>query len=442
MLALPPAGWPKMPQALIQAGIFVGLILSVIGLALTVIGFLPDLHTRPIPILFILSGLSFVVIGIAWLVLIKPSYNDNGTSKSETSAPPVALQTVEELFKSDFVGRNIARNNQYANIEGPDPVSGLQVTRAQVPVAYILDLNAGSHYVAFYIPKDQDDYQIGQWISANYKRLVTQWFAGVKITGKALGDSKAPGATKFSGRIYIYHEDPLSPQALGRLTSKFAKSGADVTFRSTDYTVARYAETMLLASKVTEPTAAANEDGEPAKRIVVDCQPSDLPSRLPVSGVLNSLIVPPKPLSGGSQGMGGAYGPPGSPLKWPEGQGLIYRCSIQNLAAEPLIGLSIKLELIIAPAGHSTFGPGSKFYGEEVKTVATEILIDRIDSGKDQAFVFYVMNYSNKSAQFVFPDSASSKSLTKPGKRTASAVIYSQPVPIHLPPSKVYPEQQ
>jgi hypothetical protein len=64
------------------------------------------------------------------------------------------------------------------------------------------------------------------------------------VKQKTPGDSGTidTADTKFSGRVYVYHETYLSPEDTVALTQLYKDAGLSAIFRSTDYLAVRKLE--------------------------------------------------------------------------------------------------------------------------------------------------------------------------------------------------------
>jgi hypothetical protein len=128
--------------------------------------------------------------------------------------------TLRGLFETgDFTNIVKARSDVLLTLE-----DGAAIT---VEEQLYLDLDAKSKYLGFYIPMGrlsaQDTYDICAHLADNYKSIF-EMIPNPPLT--------------FTGRVFIYHEFPLSIEALGDLTRLYRSKGLDVKFRGIeDYLV-------------------------------------------------------------------------------------------------------------------------------------------------------------------------------------------------------------
>jgi hypothetical protein len=91
VLALPPPWWLKMPPKLVHAGVFCGLVLTLIGAAILTAGVWPNLPTAKTgPIILLVLGAMFLIAGGCWLRF--------GTFSNETTPNiPISISLIDSV---------------------------------------------------------------------------------------------------------------------------------------------------------------------------------------------------------------------------------------------------------------------------------------------------------------------------------------------------------
>lgn len=151
-----------------------------------------------------------------------------------------------DLFKTDF-----AENGGLTDV-GMD----LQVGTETVHVGrrLITDFNSKSEFAAFYVPATEHEAAVCMALADIAKPFVANFASKLDITS---GDSENVTSIHdlaFSGRVFIYHEWPLTNLEKAEIIQKFARNGLDVQFRGIEY----------LAPKLKAPIAGRQPAGSPA----------------------------------------------------------------------------------------------------------------------------------------------------------------------------------
>jgi hypothetical protein len=94
----------------------------------------------------------------------------------------------------------------------------------------------------FYVPRTLEFMKVLLQISKDYARLMEEPFAKTRYMVRAVGQTEdvAERAMKFSGRVFVYHENSLTIQQAAEVDRAFSETGAKVELRSSDYQWARY----------------------------------------------------------------------------------------------------------------------------------------------------------------------------------------------------------
>jgi hypothetical protein len=181
--------------------------------------------------LMVVAGILFFVGLVAFL---QQNVNPPETpGKTATAGPAQAPLTLQSLFTNDF----------------PDTSRyeiGVQLTLAnghtlEIQAKRFIHFASRSKFMGFYVPPSPDTYAICEYLTDGYKESLQHMDSTFKVNGQVLGESGRTSSDDliFSNRIFIYHEDYLSPEQVGSLIGAYRAKGLDVKFRSQEYVVNR-----------------------------------------------------------------------------------------------------------------------------------------------------------------------------------------------------------
>jgi hypothetical protein len=125
------------------------------------------------------------------------------------------------------------------------------------------DFLSNSIFVAIYVPSMPNSYMAASAlvgiIPTLLKTLEQRYWVGLKIPG----DSAETWSNnmKFSGRVFLYHEDDFSLTQLANLETRFNSIGESVEFRGQDYRVLHWNEKRAIRNKFCAPGFKINAQG-------------------------------------------------------------------------------------------------------------------------------------------------------------------------------------
>jgi hypothetical protein len=99
------------------------------------------------------------------------------------------------------------------------------------------DFNANTFYFAIYIPHSPYTMDICAYIANTFQRSILQQFSWVETSSRIPGDSATMSELEmvFTGRVYLYVKDDLSPEQIGQLHSIYKQNQLYMEFRGTEY---------------------------------------------------------------------------------------------------------------------------------------------------------------------------------------------------------------
>jgi hypothetical protein len=148
-----------------------------------------------------------------------------------------------------------------------------------------------------------------------------------------------------------------------------------------------------------ESPSAKEVSKAPNPRISVDCHQEVLPKTVPANESLQVLWLFPTPVENGGGGMVTQFNTSGQPWKWPIDDPMkavfitAYRCEITNYGNDPLFDLQMALDLIFYEAIPVPGQKDAKGQGKIKLHREWNVLIQKIDSGRENSFKFYILNH-------------------------------------------------
>jgi hypothetical protein len=117
MVALPPPWWPKMPSAAVHFGVLGGLVLTLIGAGLVVLGAMPNMPVPKVgPILLGSAGVLLFLIAVGWYVF----GSDAQTAPDHNTAPQADFRLA--VYSRMVAERAIGHRNDGTEVFTPNPV--------------------------------------------------------------------------------------------------------------------------------------------------------------------------------------------------------------------------------------------------------------------------------------------------------------------------------
>lgn len=156
----------------------------------------------------------------------------------EHLASPIRL-TLYDLFLTDFSGAQKAG--------GHWSMSNSTNRNLAVEQFVVLDLERGTKFIQFYIPRWEDTFNVCVALSDLYEKALAE-AEQVEFSGKDPGDTDVSSSkdTVFSKTVFVYHESELTAEQIGVLSKLYRDKGLRVQFRGSVYLFFKKANSGLL----------------------------------------------------------------------------------------------------------------------------------------------------------------------------------------------------
>ena len=154
-------------------------------------------------------------------------------AQSQKTQEPEKPPTLADLFRTDFPNVMKATDDAFSLRSGTDG------TVLPIKRQVYMDFEAKTQFVGFYIPFRPSDHA-NQAFDASItlidavKPTIDILDKGVLSGGDTSGITSAQ-ALVFSGRVFLYHEQPLSNLQKAEIVQAYHARHYDVTFRGLDY---------------------------------------------------------------------------------------------------------------------------------------------------------------------------------------------------------------
>ena len=156
---------------------------------------------------------------IIWFIITPNS----PTLPTLQTIPPPTLHSMFLLDFNNSFGFNFApRNLERA---GGDPIP--------IEARLLIDLNSASKFVSFYLADSQSAYEACTFMAGDYEEL-----GGLKLFHMQVQGPAGPIFTdkfKFTGRVFIYHEDLFTPEQSGELHKLYQGRNLILELRGQEY---------------------------------------------------------------------------------------------------------------------------------------------------------------------------------------------------------------
>jgi len=152
----------------------------------------------------------------------KPAISSVAPSKEK---PPTLL----DLFKKDFPGV-VSLSDKGFDLQDSTGQVG-----AHVDWRLLMDFPSKSEFIAFYVPPVRDEVPVCIALIDTVHPTINRVSQNLDASAGFAGESTSLRDLTFSGRVFIYHEWPLSNKQKADIVEAYSAKGLDVQFRGVDY---------------------------------------------------------------------------------------------------------------------------------------------------------------------------------------------------------------
>ena len=142
---------------------------------------------------------------------------------------PTKPPTLLDLFKKDFPG-TVSLSDKGFDLKDSNGQVG-----AHVDWRLLMDFVSKTEFIAFYISPVRDEVPVCLALIDTVHPIIDQAAKNLDASGGFAGESTSLRELTFSGRVFIYHEWPLSNKQKADIVEAYNAKGLDVQFRSMDY---------------------------------------------------------------------------------------------------------------------------------------------------------------------------------------------------------------
>jgi hypothetical protein len=155
------------------------------------------------------------------------------TEEATTAQKPKHKRTLAELFKKDFPG-TASFSDKGFDLKDLNGQVG-----AHVDWRLLMDFVSKTEFIAFYIPPVRDEVPVCLALIDTVHPIIDELPKHLDASGGFAGESTGLRDLTFSGRVFIYHEWPLSNKQKADIVEAYSAKGLDVQFRGVDYLASR-----------------------------------------------------------------------------------------------------------------------------------------------------------------------------------------------------------
>jgi hypothetical protein len=161
--------------------------------------------------------------------IVTPPITTDTVSGTVTNAEtPEKSSTLRDLFKSDFAKIGGISYNGF-DLHTTDGET-IHVDRR-----IILDFPEKNEFIAFYIPSTQHGFEACLALADLIQPMISTLANRIDVTGGDSGGVTDIKDLHFAGRVFLYHEWPLSNKQKADITEAYSAKHLDVQFRGLEY---------------------------------------------------------------------------------------------------------------------------------------------------------------------------------------------------------------
>jgi len=154
-----------------------------------------------------------------------PSEKGKAATRADATEKPPRLV---DLFNKDFGNIGGVTDNGF-------DLSSSDGGTIHIGRRIFLDFPGKNKFLAFYIPSSRYGFETCLALADIARPMASEFPKGVEVTGGDSGGVTRLQELTFSGRVFIYHERPLSNKQKADVIEAYSAKGLDVQFRGLDY---------------------------------------------------------------------------------------------------------------------------------------------------------------------------------------------------------------
>ena len=179
-----------------------------------------------------LFGIGFVACAIWFFVQRPPEAGKPLAQAPKIDAP--RYKSLAQLFENDFPNAmKVIFDSPY---DFDATADGESEKAIPVRTAIYADYTARTEFAGYYIPRSKHVFQLILQLPNYLHDKIEEAHKRAPVMFKDPKNTSPPEANlTFSGRVFVYHEDELTPGQTGALWEAYNKLGLSVQFRGPDY---------------------------------------------------------------------------------------------------------------------------------------------------------------------------------------------------------------
>jgi hypothetical protein len=188
----------------------------------------------------IMAALALIVLAALKVIERVKSSAPSLVGGQRTEGKPLVLpKPLKELFDGDFPNLGKKTRPVALNYNNWAPINCVMLVHQ--------DFDSGTEFISFYVPKCGKIVEVCDYFVNNFRRdydqLKAQIHFNIRAPGETIMDRSAD--LRLSGRVYLYHEDEITYQALAQVTQLFERHDLTVRFRGPKYVADEWNKRLL-----------------------------------------------------------------------------------------------------------------------------------------------------------------------------------------------------
>jgi hypothetical protein len=154
--------------------------------------------------------------------------------EAANNAPVNPVLTLRDRFNQDFT--HLFRIHNQLTVRSVDDGNAVNID-----CLLYLDHAANSDFVSLYVPHCEKPVEVCQHLATQISTIRDQLKARIIADARSPGDVQSVRSSqlRFSGRVFVYHEDDLTLQQLAELEQAYSQNGLAAHFRGPGFAATR-----------------------------------------------------------------------------------------------------------------------------------------------------------------------------------------------------------